>query len=156
MLYYILLAFLALLAKLVYGAFFSGFTGAYRPGKAHGKKKKCIVIGGGVSGIACAKEMMDEGHEVEVYEKNRTYGGLWSFSASDRSSARVYDKLITNSSAMVMAFSDWPPQKERFGDEPVSLHILNPNNIYFLLYIFCFAEPSSKNNLFINYNFLSF
>jgi glycine/D-amino acid oxidase-like deaminating enzyme len=94
----------------------------YRKGTPHGQKKKVVVIGAGVSGIACAKEMMDEGHDVVIYEKNQNYGGLWSFSATDRSSARVYNKLITNSSAMVMAFSDHPPAKERFDDETREYH----------------------------------
>lgn len=39
-------------------------------------KKKVAVIGGGVSGLACALDLSKEGYNVHVYEKNSMIGGI--------------------------------------------------------------------------------
>jgi len=36
-----------------------------------GQKKKVAIIGGGLSGLACAKYLSDAGHEPTVYEARR-------------------------------------------------------------------------------------
>ena len=36
---------------------------------------KCAVIGAGISGLACAFELMEAGHDVTVFEKSRRVGG---------------------------------------------------------------------------------
>ena len=38
-------------------------------------KKRITIIGSGLAGMACAAYLAKEGHEVQVIEKNRTYGG---------------------------------------------------------------------------------
>jgi len=44
--------------------------------KAKGdEKKKVAIIGGGLSGLACAKYLVDAGHEPTVYEARDTLGG---------------------------------------------------------------------------------
>ena len=40
-----------------------------------GKKKKVAVIGGGLSGLSCAKYLSDAGHEATVYEARDVLGG---------------------------------------------------------------------------------
>ena len=37
---------------------------------------KIAVLGAGVSGLSAARMLHDKGHEVVVYEKNPTIGGL--------------------------------------------------------------------------------
>ena len=39
------------------------------------QKKKVAVIGGGLSGLACAKYLVDAGHEPTVYEARDVLGG---------------------------------------------------------------------------------
>ena len=39
------------------------------------KKKKVAIIGGGLSGLACAKYLADAGHEPIVYEARKLLGG---------------------------------------------------------------------------------
>ena len=38
-------------------------------------KKRITIIGSGLAGMACAAYLAKQGHEVQVIEKNRTYGG---------------------------------------------------------------------------------
>merc|ERR1719188_860566 len=38
-------------------------------------KKKVAIIGGGLSGLACAKYLSDAGHEATVYEAREMLGG---------------------------------------------------------------------------------
>ena len=42
---------------------------------AEGGRKKVAVIGGGLSGLACAKYLADAGHEPVVYEARDVLGG---------------------------------------------------------------------------------
>lgn len=37
------------------------------------------VIGAGPSGICCAKNALEYGHNVTVYEQNSTVGGTWLY-----------------------------------------------------------------------------
>ena len=39
------------------------------------QKKKVAIIGGGLSGLACAKYLVDAGHEPTVYEARDVLGG---------------------------------------------------------------------------------
>ena len=39
------------------------------------EKKKVAIIGGGLSGLACAKYLVDAGHEPTVYEARDVLGG---------------------------------------------------------------------------------
>lgn len=42
--------------------------------KGQGTKKKVAIIGGGLSGLACAKYLVDAGHEPIVYEARNVLG----------------------------------------------------------------------------------
>ena len=50
---------------------FLGGTGGTKPET----KKKVAIIGGGLSGLACAKYLADAGHEPIVYEARDVLGG---------------------------------------------------------------------------------
>ena len=39
------------------------------------KKKKVAIIGGGLSGLACARDLVDAGHEPVVFEARDVLGG---------------------------------------------------------------------------------
>ena len=39
-------------------------------------KKKVYILGGGITGLACAYELLKHGHSVEIIEKSLTVGGL--------------------------------------------------------------------------------
>ena len=43
--------------------------------QAGAKKKKVAIIGGGLSGLSCAKYLSDAGHEPTVYEARDVLGG---------------------------------------------------------------------------------
>ena len=43
--------------------------------QAGDKKKKVAIIGGGLSGLSCAKYLSDAGHEPTVYEARDVLGG---------------------------------------------------------------------------------
>lgn len=38
--------------------------------------KKVAIIGGGYSGLSCAKKLVDNGFEVDIYEKTNATGGM--------------------------------------------------------------------------------
>ena len=40
-----------------------------------GKKKRVVIVGGGLSGLACAKYLSDAGHEPIVLEGRNVLGG---------------------------------------------------------------------------------
>lgn len=44
------------------------------------KIKTIAVIGAGPSGLCCAKNSLDYGFDVTVYEQNAQVGGLWIYS----------------------------------------------------------------------------
>lgn len=41
--------------------------------------KKIAIIGAGPAGLVAAKNSLDFGHEVIVYERNSVVGGLWVY-----------------------------------------------------------------------------
>ena len=48
-----------------------------------GKKKKVVIVGGGLSGLACAKYLADAGHEPIVLEARGVVGGKVSASQDE-------------------------------------------------------------------------
>lgn len=42
--------------------------------------KKIAIVGAGPTGICCAKNALEYGHEVTVYERNSVVGGTWIYS----------------------------------------------------------------------------
>jgi len=73
-------------------------------------KRKVGVVGAGLSGIVAAKELLQDGHEVEVFEKNADFGGIWNADMK----FGVWDHTLSTSSRLHTMFSDYPiaPTKE--------------------------------------------
>lgn len=45
--------------------------------RAASLKKKIAVFGAGAAGLASAKNALEKGHSVVVYEKTEALGGVW-------------------------------------------------------------------------------
>ena len=58
----------------LYNELSSSFKGKLKVG-SDAQKKKVAIIGGGLSGLACAKYLSDAGHEPTVYEARDVLGG---------------------------------------------------------------------------------
>ncbi|XP_064464184.1 flavin-containing monooxygenase 5-like [Ornithodoros turicata] len=77
-----------------------------------GAKRVCIV-GAGSSGLTSARQMLDEGLDVVIYEKSAVLGGLWAYHEQDIfGQPSVMRSTIINTSKEMSAFSDFPPPKE--------------------------------------------
>ena len=69
--------------------------------------KKVCVIGAGPSGIAAVKQLKDEGHDVQCFEKGEAIGGVFTPKGS------AYDSCLLTISNHFMAYSDFMPTEER-------------------------------------------
>lgn len=75
--------------------------------------KRVVVIGAGTAGICSAKNAVESGFEVIVYEQAKQLGGLWNY--TDRTGADehgiptsyMYEGLITNVPKEIMRFTDY-------------------------------------------------
>jgi thioredoxin reductase len=76
--------------------------------------KRVAVIGAGPAGLASAKELLAEGHEVVVLEKANALGGVWQRGVSDLRdrTANVLETTTSTSSAFNTTYSDFPIQAE--------------------------------------------
>src|SRR5258706_8638644 len=74
---------------------------------------RVAVIGAGVSGLAAAKCLFDEGLEPVVFEQRSEIGGLWNYHEELPDGGGVmYRSLRTNTSKQTLTFSDFPlPEK---------------------------------------------
>lgn len=75
------------------------------------KKKTVAVIGGGVAGIVAAKEAMQEGHKVVIYEQASCFGGVWN--SGDALSKRTTGRTLSSSSRYNSFFGDFPMAQTR-------------------------------------------
>ena len=78
------------------------------------------VVGAGAAGLAAAKELQDEGHKVDVFEKSHSVGGVWVLDERVESDAlgqsatrsivhsSLYESLRVNLPREAMSFSDLP------------------------------------------------
>jgi dimethylaniline monooxygenase (N-oxide forming) len=72
-------------------------------------KRSVAVIGAGVSGLAVAKCLLDEGLKPVVYEQGSEIGGVWNYDETLPDGGGVmYRSLRTNTSKHTLAFSDFP------------------------------------------------
>jgi NADPH-dependent glutamate synthase beta subunit-like oxidoreductase/2,4-dienoyl-CoA reductase-like NADH-dependent reductase (Old Yellow Enzyme family) len=56
--------------------------------------KKIAVIGAGPSGLACAAKLVEAGHSVTIFDKNRQFGGMIeSVIPADRQSASLHNEI---------------------------------------------------------------
>lgn len=65
---------------------------------------RVCVIGGGASGIATAKEVLEQGHNVVLYEKLHDIGGVFLYAENK---GGVYDSTLLTVSNYLIAFSDF-------------------------------------------------
>ena len=68
-------------------------------------KKKVAVIGAGLAGLVTIKSCLEEGMEVEAFEKSPYLGGNWKFKDPGVS---VFRNTELTSSKYLTAFSDFP------------------------------------------------
>lgn len=71
--------------------------------------KKVCIIGAGAGGITAAKHLLEEGFDVQLYEKRDGIGGLW-YVGDDVPSFAL--NMTATSSRSFLAFSDFPFSKE--------------------------------------------
>lgn len=74
------------------------------------QRKKIGIIGAGISGLATAKAFKERGHDVTLFEKANSVGGVWERS-------RFYINLTTQTTKNEYAFSDYP-MPEAFPEWP--------------------------------------
>jgi hypothetical protein len=91
-----------------------------KPGTFKKVSQRVAVIGAGLSGITTAKNLLDDGHQVVVFEKEDDYCGIWK---KNKHNAGVWDKLHSNSSKMVTMFSDFP-MPDGYPDYPSAAQII--------------------------------
>ncbi|GJD20511.1 hypothetical protein RIVM261_054670 [Rivularia sp. IAM M-261] len=59
------------------------------------------MIGAGISGLVTAKTFIEEGYEVQVYEKLGAIGGVWEKS-------RRYPGVTTQTPGKIYTYPDYP------------------------------------------------
>ena len=73
--------------------------------------KRICVIGAGPSGLAAAKNAVQAGLDVTVFEKNDKVGGNWVFNSATGHSS-VYENTHIISSKALSEFEDFPMPAE--------------------------------------------
>jgi dimethylaniline monooxygenase (N-oxide forming) len=80
----------------------------YGPSARH-QRGRVAVVGAGVSGLAAARCLRDEGIEPVVFEQAGEIGGVWNFHEEEPGGGSpAYRSLRTNTSRQTTAFSDFP------------------------------------------------
>ncbi|XP_078576209.1 dimethylaniline monooxygenase [N-oxide-forming] 2-like [Branchiostoma floridae x Branchiostoma japonicum] len=76
-------------------------------------RKRVVIIGAGVSGLAAIKACLEEGLEPTCFEQSEEIGGLWHYTDDGRQKqgASMYKSLISNVSREMSCFSDFPFDK---------------------------------------------
>lgn len=88
---------------------------------AHMNAKKVCVIGAGPSGITAAKNLLDEGLEVVVYDLGQEVGGNWVFSDKVGHSS-VFETTHIISSRTLSQYDDFP-MPSSYPDYPSHRHL---------------------------------
>jgi Flavin-binding monooxygenase-like len=70
------------------------------------QRQRVAVVGAGMSGLVAAKELLDEGHEIALFEEQAILGGNFSTGAG-------YERMKLTVSNYFMAFSSLPPPLEQ-------------------------------------------
>lgn len=82
----------------------------HNPADRQENKMKICVIGAGPSGLTTIKQLLDEGHTVQCYERGSNIGGIWQRSqnpTTDADDMKVFDNLILTISIRLMSYSDF-------------------------------------------------
>ena len=70
-------------------------------------KKRVCVIGAGPSGITATKNLLDEGHDVILYDIGSEVGGNWVFNEKVGHSS-VFETTHIISSKTLSEYADYP------------------------------------------------
>jgi hypothetical protein len=64
-------------------------------------RKRVAVIGGGLTGIGCLTELIDAGHDAQLYERDDDIGGVWH-------PANCYSGLSLHGASAAFEYHDFP------------------------------------------------
>ena len=87
--------------------------------------KQVCVIGAGPSGITAAKNLLDEGLQVTVYDLGKEVGGNWVFNENEGHSS-VFETTHIISSKKLSEYEDYP-------DAGMSIRIILHTNTWLLI-----------------------
>lgn len=87
----------------------------------HGAKPTVCVIGAGPSGITAAKNLLDAGLRVTVFEQSDVVGGNWVFTEKEGHSS-VFETTHIISSRKLSEYEDFP-MPEDYPDYPSHVHL---------------------------------
>lgn len=99
-----------------------GMENHYNINKAD-TKKKIAVVGGGIAGMEAARVCALRGHEVDLYEKKDTLGGVFiaaaafDFKADDRRLLEWYRKQMKDTGVNVLLNTEFKPEDKAAYDE---------------------------------------
>ncbi|KAH8031622.1 hypothetical protein HPB51_019636 [Rhipicephalus microplus] len=83
--------------------------------------KKVCVVGAGPSGLACARQMLDYGFDVVLYERSAELGGLWVYHDDDvEGRASVMRTTVINTSKEMSAFRSTGGHAPGIGQAPLT------------------------------------
>ena len=86
-------------------------------------KKRVCVIGAGPSGITATKNLLDEGHDVILYDLGCEVGGNWVFNEKVGHSS-VFETTHIISSKTLSEYADYPMPND-YPDYPSHKHLAN-------------------------------
>lgn len=72
--------------------------------------KRVAIIGGGPGGLATARVFLKNApnYEIDLFEADKTVGGLWYYPDTGRHGRPMYDHLETNITKRIMQFGGFP------------------------------------------------
>ncbi len=92
--------------------------------------KRVAIVGAGACGLTAAKCLLEETHDITVFEQSAELGGLWNYHEElADGGGPAYRSLRTNTSKQIMAFSDFP-FPDQLPDFPPRTDILQYLNDY--------------------------
>ena len=62
---------------------------------------RVCVMGAGPSGLTTIKQLLDEGHDVQCFEKGSDLGGIWQRNPDPAADAEEMKKKLTDAGATV-------------------------------------------------------
>lgn len=97
--------------------------------------RSVAVIGAGPSGLVAAKELLQEGHDVTCFERDRGLGGVFRY-REDPEQPGVWRTCRLTSSMLVTCFSDFFPKWQT--DEPYQHRHMGHQE--YIVYLTAYAE----------------